>query len=81
MLVGNAVGLSVAPEARLGAMGLRTAATQIGAVAGTGIAGLALAAGGYATLGLAMAAAFVAAAASLVELHVCVTRLEVLADA
>ena len=80
-LVGGAVGLSVAPQARLAAMGLRTAAAQIGGVVGTGVAGLALAAGGYAALGLAMAALFAGAAAALVELSVGVTQLEALSDA
>lgn len=80
-LVGNAVGLAVPPEARLAAMGLRTAVVQVGGVAGTGIAGVALAAGGYATLGLTMAAVLVGAATSLLELRIGVTRLEALPDA
>jgi DHA1 family inner membrane transport protein len=75
-LVGSAVGLSVAPETRLAAMGLRTAAVQIGSVAGTGVAGLALAAGGYGALGVTMAALCAGSAAALLELRIGVTRLE-----
>lgn len=80
-LVGSAIGLAVVPEARLAAMGLRTAAVQTGGVVGTGIAGVALATGGYAALGLAMAVILAGAAASLLELRVGVTQLEALTDA
>jgi DHA1 family inner membrane transport protein len=80
-LVGSAVGLAIVPEARLAAMGLRTAAVQTGGVLGTGIAGVALATGGYAALGLAMAAILAAAAAALLEFRVGVTQLEALTHA
>ncbi len=80
-LVGTAVGLAVVPEARLAAMGLRTASVQIGGVVGAGLAGAMLAAGGYAALGLAMGVVFVGAAVSLLEIRVGVTRLEALTDA
>jgi DHA1 family inner membrane transport protein len=80
-LVGSTVGLAVGPEAQLAAMGLRTAAVQTGGVLGTGIAGVALAAGGYGALGLVMAAILAGAAAALLELRVVVTRLEAVTDA
>jgi predicted MFS family arabinose efflux permease len=80
-LLGSVVGIAVAPDARLAAMSLRTAAVQMGGVVGTGLAGIMLAAGGYAALGLGMAAVFVGAAASLLEIRAGVTRLEALTDA
>jgi predicted MFS family arabinose efflux permease len=79
-LVGSSVGLAVPSQLRPAAMGLRTAAVQVGYVVGAGSAGLALAAGGYGGLGTAMAGFFAAAAVSLVEVHVAVSRVEALAD-
>jgi predicted MFS family arabinose efflux permease len=61
-LAGSARGLGLAPELRLGVTGVRTAAIQSGYFVGAAIGGLALVAGGYALLGLAFAALFVAAA-------------------
>ena len=67
-LIGNLVGLEVAPEQRLAAMGIRTAAVQLGYFLGSGAAGLALGVAGYTGLGLTLGLFFVAAAAALVEL-------------
>ena len=61
-LAGSARGLGLAPELRLGVTGVRTAAIQSGYFVGAAVGGLALAAGGYALLGLAFAALFVGAA-------------------
>jgi DHA1 family inner membrane transport protein len=61
-LAGSARGLGLAPELRLGVTGVRTAAIQGGYFVGAAVGGLALVAGGYALLGLAFAALFVAAA-------------------
>jgi DHA1 family inner membrane transport protein len=66
-LLGNVVGLELAPEHRLAAMGIRTATTQFGYFAGAGAAGLALGAAGYTGLGLTLGAFFVCAALALVE--------------
>jgi predicted MFS family arabinose efflux permease len=61
-LAGSARGLGLAPELRLGVTGVRAAAIQAGYFVGAALGGVALAVGGYATLGLAFAALFVAAA-------------------
>ena len=61
-LAGSARGLGLAPELRLGVTGVRTAALQSGYFVGAAVGGAALAAGGYAALGLAFAALFVGAA-------------------
>lgn len=66
-LLGNLVGLEVAPGRRLAAMGIRTAATQLGYFFGSAAAGVALGVAGYAGLGLTLGLFFVAAAAALVE--------------
>jgi DHA1 family inner membrane transport protein len=61
MLMGNAFGLRTAPDQRLAVMSARAAANQFGYFFGAGIAGAALAAGGYAGLGLALGGLFAAA--------------------
>ena len=60
-LAGSALGLELAPELRLGVTGVRTAALQLGYFLGAAVGGLALAAGGYRALGLALSAFFVGA--------------------
>ena len=60
-LAGAAAGLDLAPELILGVTGIRTAALQLGYFVGAAVGGLALAAGGYRALGLALAAMFVGA--------------------
>jgi len=60
-LAGSARGLDLAPELRLGVTGVRTAAIQLGYFGGAAVGGIALAAGGYTALGLALALLFVAA--------------------
>ncbi|MDQ3121571.1 MAG: MFS transporter [Actinomycetota bacterium] len=60
-LAGAAAGLDLAPELVLGMTGIRTAALQLGYFLGAAVGGLALAAGGYPALGLALSALFVGA--------------------
>ncbi len=60
-LAGAAAGLDLAPELVLGVTGVRTAALQLGYFLGAAGGGLALAAGGYPALGLALSAMFVGA--------------------
>ena len=60
-LAGAAAGLDLAPELILGVTGIRTAVLQLGYFVGAAVGGLALAAGGYRALGLALAAMFVGA--------------------
>jgi predicted MFS family arabinose efflux permease len=61
-LAGSARGLALAPELRLGVTGVRTAALQSGYFVGAAVGGLALSAGGYDALGLALAGLFTGAA-------------------
>jgi predicted MFS family arabinose efflux permease len=61
-LIGSAVGLEAAPERRRAVMGARTAAQQLGYFLGSAAAGGALAAGGFAMFGGALALLFVASA-------------------
>jgi predicted MFS family arabinose efflux permease len=61
-LAGSARGLGLAQELRLGVTGVRAAAIQAGYFVGGALGGVALAVGGYGTLGLAFAALFVGAA-------------------
>ncbi len=61
-LAGSARGLGLAPELRLGVTGVRTAALQSGYFVGAAVGGIALSAGGYGLLGVALAALFVGAA-------------------
>jgi predicted MFS family arabinose efflux permease len=61
-LAGSAHGLDLAPALRLGVTGVRTAAIQLGYFVGAAVGGIALAAGGYAALGIAFAALFAGAA-------------------
>lgn len=64
-LLSSAYGLAAAPAARASVLGVRAATMQIGYVAGSGIAGLALAAGGYPALGAVIGALFLLSAAVL----------------
>jgi predicted MFS family arabinose efflux permease len=64
-LTGSVVGLRVAPERRLTAMGIRTAATQLGYFIGAAVGGISLAARGYAGVGTTLGVFFVAAGAAL----------------
>ena len=61
-LVSSAYGLATAPETRASVLGIRAATMQIGYVAGSALAGTALATGGYAALGAVIGANFVSAA-------------------
>jgi predicted MFS family arabinose efflux permease len=64
-LLGNAAGLDAAPEHRLALMAARSATLPIGYLVGAATAGGALALGGYAAYGAALAALFAAAALPL----------------
>jgi MFS transporter, DHA1 family, inner membrane transport protein len=66
MLVGNAFGLTTAPDQRLAVMSVRAAANQFGYFLGAGVAGTALAAAGYAGLGLALGGFFAVAVLPLI---------------
>jgi predicted MFS family arabinose efflux permease len=68
-LVANAFGLSLSPEQRVAAVGIRTAATQFGYFAGSGAAGLALAMAGYTGLGVTQGLFFLGAALVLAEVE------------
>ncbi len=61
-LAGSATGLDAAPEQKIGVTSVRGAATQFGYLLGSGVAGAALAAGGYPALGLTQGAMFAAGA-------------------
>lgn len=61
-LAGSATGLDAAPEQKMAVTSIRAAATQFGYLLGAGVAGVALAAGGYPALGLAQGAMFAAGA-------------------
>ena len=65
-LTGSVVGLSVAPEQRLTAMGIRTAATQLGYFIGAAAGGISLAARGYSGVGTTLGVFFVAAGVALI---------------
>jgi predicted MFS family arabinose efflux permease len=67
MLMGNAFGLTSAPNQRLAVMSARAAANQFGYFLGAAVAGAALAAAGYAGLGLALGGFFAAAVLPLVN--------------
>lgn len=54
--LGSALGLATAPARHVETMALRASAAQFGVVAGSAVAGLALAAGGYALLAVVLAA-------------------------
>ncbi|HUP31474.1 MAG TPA: MFS transporter [Gaiellaceae bacterium] len=60
-LAGSARSLHLAPALRLGVTGVRTAALQLGYFVGAAVGGIALGAGGYPGLGLALGALFLAA--------------------
>src|SRR5262249_45180865 len=62
VLIGSAVGLEAAPERRVGVMGARTAAQQLGYFFGAAAAGAALSAGGYPGFGLVLGLLFLASA-------------------
>jgi len=57
-LVGSAFGLRIAPTSRVAVTRVRAATLQLGYLVGTAVGGVALAAGGYPAMGLAMAALF-----------------------
>lgn len=61
-LAGSTIGLHVAPNDKMAVTSVRAAATQLGYLLGAAVGGTALAGGGYAALGAAQAALFVAAA-------------------
>jgi predicted MFS family arabinose efflux permease len=69
MLIGNAFGLRAAPEHRLAVTGLRSASTQFGYFLGAAAAGAGLQAGGYAGLGAALGAFFLASGVVQLELR------------
>ena len=58
--LGSAVGLALAAERHAAAMSIRAAAAQIGWILGGLLGGVALAVGGYATLGLVLGALYAA---------------------
>jgi predicted MFS family arabinose efflux permease len=60
-LAGSALGLGAASDRRLGVMGLRTAAVQLGYLVGAAAGGAALALGGYGALGACFAVLLLAA--------------------
>jgi predicted MFS family arabinose efflux permease len=64
-LLSNVYGLNAAPDRRVAAMAARSAANQLGYLAGGAAAGMALAVSGYGGLGLVLGLLFVGAAAAL----------------
>ena len=60
-MMAGSLGMDAAPEDKLAVMSLRAAANQFGYLLGAAAGGLALEAGGFAALGAALAATFVAA--------------------
>ena len=62
-LSGSAAGLQAAPGDEVAVMSIRAAAMQLGIVAGAALGGAALAAGGYALLGVVLSILFAAGAA------------------
>jgi predicted MFS family arabinose efflux permease len=62
-IAGSALGLEVCAHRRVFAMRIRTAANQFGYLGGSAIGGIALAAGGYAALGVAFGVMFMLSAA------------------
>ena len=62
-IAGSFLGLQLAPESRVAAMGLRTAANQFGYLLGAAVGGVALSLGGYRALGLALAVCLLAVSA------------------
>jgi predicted MFS family arabinose efflux permease len=69
MLMGNAFGLKTAPDQRLAVTSARAAANQFGYFLGAGIGGVALAADGYAGLGLALGGLFAVGALPLATIR------------
>jgi DHA1 family inner membrane transport protein len=61
-MVASALGMDTAPEDRVAVMAMRAAANQFGYLLGAAAGGLALAVGGFAALGVTLAAMFVTAA-------------------
>jgi predicted MFS family arabinose efflux permease len=61
-MVANALGMDTAPDDRVAVMSMRAAANQFGYLLGAAAGGLALAVGGFAALGVTLAALFVTAA-------------------
>jgi predicted MFS family arabinose efflux permease len=62
-IAGSAFGLDAAPGRAVAAMGLRTSATQLGYLVGSGLGGLALHLGGYRAAGATFAALYLLAVA------------------
>ena len=62
-VAGSTFALYVTPERRLAAMGIRASTGQLGYLIGAGLAGAALAAGGYPLLCLTLAGLFASGAA------------------
>jgi predicted MFS family arabinose efflux permease len=61
-IAGSALGLELRPERRVFAMRIRTAANQFGYLLGSAFGGIALAAGGYAALGVTFGVLFLLSA-------------------
>ena len=61
-VVASALGMDSAPDDRVAAMALRAAANQLGYLLGAGLGGLAVAAGGFPALGVALCLLFATAA-------------------
>ena len=61
-MVANALGMDTAPDDRVAVMSMRAAANQFGYLLGAAAGGLALSVGGFAALGVTLAALFVTAA-------------------
>jgi predicted MFS family arabinose efflux permease len=58
-MMASALGMDTVPEDKLAVMSMRAAANQFGYLLGAAVGGLALAAGGFAALGVALSAMFV----------------------
>jgi predicted MFS family arabinose efflux permease len=81
MLAGSTLGLQVAAGRNVAVMGVRTAAAQLGNLAGVGLGGIALARGGFGALGLLLGALFVLAIVPHVHGFAVTARLPVRAAA
>ena len=61
-MIASALGMDAAPEDKVAVMSMRAAANQFGYLLGAAVGGAALAVGGFAGLGAALAGMFLAAA-------------------
>jgi len=77
-MVASAVGMDTAPEDKLAMMSMRAAANQFGYLLGAAVGGLALAAGGFPGLGVALAGMF--AATMLIYIPVARPKIGIPAD-